>query len=283
MSSALLRTRCDPWKQAVVKEQQLSNQRHATRHARALFAKKAQQLERTTLQLSSEQQQRVTLKKLLEDNIVRLSAQQQKSERIKKILKQTARHCRQSRTKLSDYQQSAIDACARNEICEDMCSQVSELSRALTAAHQDASQHALCLDIAKKDIGALNRFNQSLQRSVEKQTDIAQSLKLQLTSCKSENSSLVMTNQRLKAAVERCWRPTFGLHRVLTNFRNEATSLKQQLAEALCHGSNAENARQEMQKLLTASQAESADLKLQLSRIQLVQVSANLMNAVWPS
>ena len=280
MSSALLRTRCDPWKQAVVKEQQLSNLRHATRHARALFAKKAQQLERTTLQLSSEQQQRVTLKKLLEDKIVQLSAQQQKSRLLNKTLKQTARHCRQSRTKLSDYQQSAIDACACNE---DMCSQVSELSRALTAAHQDASQHALCLDIAKKDIGALNRFNQSLQRSVEQQTDIAQSLKLQLNSCKSENSSLVMTNQRLKATVERCWRPTFGLHRVLTNFRNEATSLKQQLAEALCHGSNAENARQEMQKLLTASQAESADLKLQLSRIQLVQVSANLMNAVWPS
>lgn len=166
----------------------------------------------------------MTLKKLLEDKIVKLSAQQQKSKVLNKTLKQTARHCRQSRTKLSDYQQSAIDACACNEICEDMCSQMSELSRALTAAHQDASQHALCLDIAKKDIGALNRFNQSLQRSVQQQTDIAQSLKLQLNSCMSENSSLVMTNQRLKATVEWCWRPTFGLHRVLTNFRNEATT-----------------------------------------------------------
>lgn len=66
----------------------------------------------------------------------------------------------------------------------------------------------------------------------------------------------------------------FGL---LAKFKDEAACLKQQLSQALCSASDGQTARQELQRLLAASQAESADLRLQLSQVRLVQVRSKML------
>lgn len=237
--------------QRSVHTHKLRHQKRVTRRAHLRYSKASQKLRKALKaiqQLQESQRQLIQLSK-------QSAGTQQENQRLMRTLKTTAQNCQHARAKLADLQQSVGDHSALRIKNDQLMQQVSDLTASLKAAQEQITQSDICMGLAKSDIRALVSFNQDLQQSVQHYSSLNKQLQQQVNVSEARNSKLDAANQRLKVTLGSFCSRNFSLQRALTKKVSEA--------DAAATDAKTENSR--LQRDLTASQQETADVRQQLA------------------